>query len=107
MFNDDEQDNEATNEQLRKMQTDALRAVIERGMDFEAFITGPLGRYLVATGEINRRTLLNEMVELDPHDAPNHARIQCAVKAIDCWQGWMSQAIDKGYQAQEQFTSAG
>lgn len=79
-----------------------LMAAIARGLDVEAFLIGPVGKYLVLRAEAERARLLDNLATVDPHDPRAIVTLQNKIGVLDCWQQWLADAITEGVQAQEQ-----
>lgn len=99
-MSDQEQQQEAERE-LTAARGD-LMAAIARGLDVEAFLVGPVGKYLVLRAEADRGRLLDSLATVDPHDPQAISALQNKIGVLDCWQQWMADAITEGKQAEEQ-----
>lgn len=84
-----------------------LIQAIDRGLQVEAFLTGPVGRFLALRAERERLDVLEKLAEADPEDAKSIRRLQSRVAVLDCWQDWIAEAIAEGRQAQHAFVDLG
>lgn len=76
------------------------------GEDFERFIRGHLGKWLVQRAESERGDLLEKLAVLDPaDDAKQMRKVQQRIAVIDSWQQWIAEAITEGVVAEKEFIS--
>ena len=88
----------AVNEETR-----ALHATIDFGMQAEAFLLSPIGRYLVKRAEGEIEQAVEGLKQADPDDSKSIRNLQNAVKVAESIQYWLAEAIQTGHNAQVEF----
>lgn len=72
------------------------------GLDVEAFLHSPVGRYLVQRAEAERAAALEKLKDADAEDAKAIRRYQHQVGVIDAIQQWLADAIHDAHNAEQQ-----
>jgi hypothetical protein len=81
---------------------EAALQVVALGMDVEAFLQGPLGRYLVQRAETERTAALELLAKIDAEDAKAIRHCQQRIAVVDSIQQWLADAITEGRNAEQQ-----
>lgn len=85
----------------QQLQTIAL------GMDIQSFLESKVGKYLTARAEQERAVLMEQFLEIKPHDGESLRALQMRVAIIDRWQEWLGEALNAGHVAEQQFINEG
>lgn len=88
-------------------QIDDLTESALLGLRAEEFLRSALGTYLVKRAEAERSSLLEEFTKVSPHDHEEIRSIQHRIAVLDCWQGWIGEAIIDGDRARGELVDMG
>lgn len=82
--------------------TEAALREVALGLDVEAFLQGPVGRYLINRAETERAVALEALKDVDAEDAKAIRNYQHQIGIIDAIQQWLADAIADGRNAEQQ-----
>ncbi len=77
------------------------------GLDVQVFLRSDIGRYLCERAEEERVAALEELAIIDHTDATAVLRLQCRIKILDSWQGWLAEAVTVGQTAEKTLNEQG
>ena len=66
---------------------------VSLGLDVQAFLQSPVGRYLIGKAENERAAALERLATVNPDDTKDVRRAQNKVAVIDLIQSWLAEAI--------------
>lgn len=72
------------------------------GIEAETFAHSDLGKYLIGRAEEERGLAIEKLLQTPAHDTFNIERLQAQAWRADSFQGWLAEAIQNGFYAEEQ-----
>lgn len=69
---------------------------LELGIEAEAFLNSPIGKYLAERSEAERDEAIEEFRQVDPTDAVKVRNIQNRIWRAESFATWLAQAIQNG-----------
>lgn len=85
-------------------QSHAVLREVALGMDVQAFLQGPIGRYLIGRAEETRASALEALVHCDPENAASVRAYQNQVAVVDMVQQWLADAITEGRKHEQELS---
>lgn len=82
-------------------------AMIDFGMEVEAFLQSRIGRYLTGRAEDEIEAAVEALKRVDPHDTRAIQAIQNTIHRAESFGYWLAEAIQSGYNAQREFVEQG
>lgn len=80
----------------------ALLRQVGLGFDIEAFLSGPVGRYLTERAESEINEAVAELCNADPEDPKAIRTIQNRIHRAESFQQWLAEGVQAGMQAEDQ-----
>lgn len=75
---------------------------VSLGIDAEAFVLSPLGKYLVACSEREVEDAVEKLKRVDPRDVHKVATLLHAIRVAEAVPRWLAEAIQAGHNAEQQ-----
>lgn len=80
-----------------------IQQAIDLSFQVEAFLQGPIGRYLIQRAEAQIEEALDQLKHVDPENASQIRAIQHNIHVAEDFQYWLAEAIQAGHNAAENF----
>lgn len=93
-------------EQLEARDILGLRSVVTLGMDAQAFMASPLGRYIQARANFDLEAARDALLTVDPTDRSAVAAAQLAALVPSKVLHYIGQCVEEGKNAETQFIEA-
>ena len=81
---------------------DELLSIARMGVDAEAFVRTPLGRFLVGKADREIAEATTELIAADPEDAKANRELRNRIHVASMFREWMRDAIEIGHAAHDQ-----
>lgn len=82
-------------------------AIIDFGMEVEAFLQSRLGRYLCGRAEEEVAEAVEALKRVDPDNAKEIRKWQNMIGRAESFGYWLAEAVQSGYNAQREFIEQG
>jgi hypothetical protein len=94
-------------DQLDASELRELYATVELGLDVQAFLRTPVGKYLWQRASDERVDALADLVDVSPADTEAVRALQSTIKRADSILFWLNEAIEAGKNAEAQLEPRG
>ena len=90
-----------TNEPSKELRE--TQKMIDLSFQVEAFLSGPVGQYLIKRSDEQIESALEEMKRVNPENATQIRALQHLIHVAEDIQYWLADAIQAGHNAAEEF----
>jgi hypothetical protein len=85
-------------------EADELLSIARMGVDAEAFVRTPLGKFLMDKADSEIMDATSELIGADPEDVKANRDIRNRIHVANMFRTWMRDAIEIGRAAHEQLS---